>query len=134
MPASKYDFTIEQGTSFKLSLVYKDSNGSPMDLTNWCARLIWTTTNGITQSFVSTNTDYGLYKFVIEPANGRLVLMIPPETTNNFTFTRAKYDLELQSDDAFYSGSGKDTIRLLYGTVNISQRYSNSDELLECNT
>lgn len=134
MPASKYDFTIEQGTSFKLSLVYKDTNGNPIDLTNWCARIIWTTTNNVTQSFESTNTDYSLYKFNIEPTNGRLVLMIPPETTNSFTFLRAKYDLELQSDDDFYSGSGKDTIRLLYGTVNISKRYSNSNELLECNT
>ena len=59
--------------------------------------------------------------------------MIPPETTNNFVFLKAKYDLELQSDEDFYSGSGKDIIRLLYGTVTISQRYSDSDELLECN-
>lgn len=132
MPASKYDFTIEQGTSFKLSLVYKDSQGNPMDLTNWCARLVWTTTNNITQSFISTNTDYGLYKFVIEPNNGRLVLMIPPETTNSFTFIRARYDLELQSDDEFYSGGGKDLIRLLYGTITVSQRFSKSDDLLEC--
>ena len=132
MPASKYDFTIEQGTSFKLSLVYKDSQGNPMDLTNWCARLIWTTTNNITQTFISTNTDYSLYKFVIEPNNGRLVLMIPPETTNSFTFIRAKYDLELQSDDEFYSGGGKDLIRLLYGTITVSQRFSKSDDLLEC--
>ena len=132
MPASKYDFTIEQGTSFKLSLVYKDSQSNPMDLTNWCARLIWTTTNNITQTFISTNTDYSLYKFVIEPNNGRLVLMIPPETTNSFTFIRAKYDLELQSDDEFYSGGGKDLIRLLYGTITVSQRFSKSDDLLEC--
>ena len=133
MPASKYDFTIEQGTSFKLSLVYKDSNGNPMDLTNWCARLIWTTTDNVTQTFVTTNTDYSIYKFTVEPANGRVVLMIPPETTNNFVFLKAKYDLELQSDEDFYSGSGKDIIRLLYGTITISQRYSDSDELLECN-
>ena len=132
MPASKYDFTIEQGTSFKLSLVYKDSQGNPMDLTNWCARLIWTTTNNITQTFISTNTDYSLYKFVIEPNNGRLVLMIPPETTNSFTFIIAKYYLELQSDDEFYSGGGKDLIRLLYGTITVSQRFSKSDDLLEC--
>ena len=132
MPASKYDFTIEQGTSFKLSLVYKDSQGNAMDLTNWCARLIWTNSYGITQTFITTNTDFSIYKFTIEPSNGRLVLMIPPETTNTFNFNRAKYDLELQSDDDFYSGGGKDIIRLLYGTITISQRYSDSDELLEC--
>ena len=29
MPASKYDFSIEQGTSFKLALIYKDPNNNP---------------------------------------------------------------------------------------------------------
>jgi len=132
MGASKYDFTIEQGSSFKLALVYKDSNGDPMDLTNWCARLIWTTNNNINQTFITTNTDYSVYKFTIEPDNGRLVLMIPPETTNSFTFNTAKYDLELQSDEAFYSGSGNDIIRLLYGSVTVQKRYSKATDLLEC--
>lgn len=132
MSASKYDFTIEQGSSFKFALVYKDSDGNPVDLTNWCARLIWTTNNNITQTFITTNTDYTIYKFTIEPLNGRLVLMIPPETTNNFSFNTAKYDLELQSDENFYNGSGKDIIRLLYGSINVVKRYSKTINLLEC--
>jgi hypothetical protein len=132
MAASKYDFTIEQGSSFKLALVYKDSNGSPVDLTNWCARLTWTTNNNVNQTFISTNIDYSVYKFTIEPANGRLVLMIPPETTNSFSFNTAKYDLELQSDEDFYSGSGKDIIRLLYGSIMVTKRYSKSANLLDC--
>lgn len=47
MAASKYDFSIEQGTSFKLSLRYKDAAGVPIDLTGWCARLIWKTNGEI---------------------------------------------------------------------------------------
>jgi hypothetical protein len=39
MAASKYDFAIEQGTSFRLSLIYKDVNNTPINLTGWCARL-----------------------------------------------------------------------------------------------
>lgn len=134
MAASKYDFTIEQGSSFKLALVYKDSNGNPVDLTNWCARLTWTTNNNVNQTFITTNSDYSIYKFIIEPANGRLVLMIPPETTNTFSFNTAKYDLELQSDEDFYSGSGKDIIRLLYGSITVTKRYSKSANLLDCDT
>jgi len=34
MAASKYDFKIEQGSSFKFSLIYKDANRDPVDLTN----------------------------------------------------------------------------------------------------
>lgn len=132
MPATKYDFNIEQGSSFRLSLVYKDSNGNPIDLTNWCARLIWTTNSNISQTFISTNLDYSVYKFTIDPLLGKLTLMIPPDTTNGFNFNTAKYDLELQSDEDFYIGAGKDIIRLLYGTVTLDKRYSRVATSLDC--
>lgn len=132
MAASKYDFSIEQGSSFKLSLVYKDDNGNPVDLTNWCARLTWKTNTNVTQTFSTENIDYSVYKFIIEPLLGKLTLLIPASTTNSFTFNTAKYDLELQSDDDLYSGGGKYIIRLLYGNINIVKRFSQSGSLLEC--
>ena len=132
MAATKYDFTIEQGSSFRFSMIYKDSSGNPIDLTNWCARLVWTTDRNISQTFISTNNDLSLYKFTIEANLGKITLLIPPETTNTFTFNRAKYDLELQSDEDFYNGAGKDVVRLLYGTVTINKRYSNTSIVLDC--
>jgi hypothetical protein len=132
MPASKYDFSIEQGSSFRLSLIYKDTNNNPIDLTNWCARLIWTTNNNQTQMFITTNTDYSIYKFFLDPLLGKITLLIPAETTNKFTFNTAKYDLELQSDEDFYAGGGKDIIRLLSGTVNINKRYSKFSNNIDC--
>jgi len=132
MAASKYDFSIEQGSSFKLSLVYKDDNGNPIDLTNWCARLTWKTNTNLTQTFSTENIDYSVYKFSIEPLIGKITLMIPASTTNSFTFNAAKYDLELQSDDNLYIGGGKYIIRLIYGTINIVKRFSQSSSLLEC--
>lgn len=132
MAASKYDFTIEQGSSFRLSVVYKDSNGDPIDLTGWCARLIWTTNNNTNQTFITTNNDYSVYKFTIEAQLGKLTLLIPADTTNGFTFNTAKYDLELQSDEDFYNGGGKDIIRLLYGNVTINKRYSKTSTTIDC--
>lgn len=133
MAASKYDFAIEQGTSFKISLIYKDANGNPVNLTNWCARLTWKTNTNLIQVFSSQNTDYGVYKFIIDPIVGKLTLMIPSITTNQFNFNSAKYDLELQSPDDLYSGGGKYTTRLLFGTVSIVKRFSQSTSQLECN-
>lgn len=133
MSAIKYDFNIEQGSSFRLSLVYKDADGNPIDISGWCARLIWTTNTNSTQTFLTTNLDYSVYKFSIDEPSSKVTLLIPPETTNNFNFDTAKYDLELQSDDDFYVGSGKDIIRLLYGTVTLNKRYSKTNTLLECN-
>ena len=93
MAANKYDFSIEQGSSFKISLIYKDANSNPINFTNWCARLIWKTSSGHTQIFSSENTDYSTYKFIIDDLEGKLTLMLPSSTTNDFNFTSAKYDM-----------------------------------------
>jgi len=132
MAASKYNFSIEQGTSFKMSLVYKDSSGNPVNLTGWCARLIWKTNTNATQIFNSNNIDHNIYKFTIDNVAGKLTLMIPSSTTNSFNFNAANYDLELQSPENLYSGGGKYTIRLLFGTVNILKRFSQSQQPLNC--
>jgi hypothetical protein len=132
MAASRYDFAIEQGSSFKFSLIYKDSNSDPINLTNWCARLTWKTNTNTTQVFTSENVDYGIYKFTIDEAAGKITLLIPANTTNNFNFTSAKYDLELKSPDDLYSGGGKYTTRILFGLVTIAKRFSQSNDLLEC--
>jgi len=132
MAASKYDFAIEQGTSFKISLVYKDSNGNPINLTNWCARLIWKTNTNASQIFSSQNNNDSLYKFTIDGINGKLTLMIPASVTNGYTFSMAKYDLELQSPDDLYASGGKYTIRLLFGTISFVKRFSQSSTQLVC--
>jgi hypothetical protein len=132
MAASKYDFSIEQGSSFKISLIYKDANGVPVNLTGWCARLIWKTNTNIAQTFSSDNIDYNVYKFTIDDAEGKLTLMIPASTTNSFNFNTAKYDLELQSPNDLYNGGGKYTTRLLFGTVNILKRFSQAQQPLNC--
>ena len=132
MAASKYDFAIEQGTSFKLSLIYKDANGTPINLTGWCARLVWKTNTNNLQIFSSDNIDHSVYKFIIDDPNGKLTLMLPASTTNSFNFNTAKYDLELQSPDDIYAGGGKYTTRLLFGTINIVKRFSQAPSSLEC--
>jgi hypothetical protein len=132
MAASKYDFSIEQGSSFTISLIYKDENGNPVDLTDWCARLTWKTNTNNTQIFSSLNNDYSVYKFIIEGTIGKITLQFPATTTNSFVFNTAKYDLELQSPEDLYVGGGKYTTRLLFGTINIVKRFSQSSEPLDC--
>lgn len=133
MGASQYNFSIEQGSSFRMSLIYKDSNGDPIDITDWCARLTWRTSANATQTFSSDNIDKSIYNFNIEGSLGKINLLFPAATTNGFDFNTAKYDLELQSDEDHYSQGGKYTIRLLYGTVTVNKRYSKSEDALECN-
>jgi len=132
MAAGKYDFVIEQGTSFKLSFIYKDGDGNPINLSGWCARLTWKTSSNNTQVFVSTNTDSS-YSFYLDEAEGKGTLLFPAPTTNSFAFSHARYDLELQSPDDLYSGGGKYTVRILMGSITVSKRNSGSNDNLECN-
>jgi len=134
MAASQYDFNIEQGSSFKVTIVYKDANNVPVDIRDWCARLTWTTNVGDTTTFTSENTDLSLYNFVIaNDDSGLITFELPSNTTNGYSFKNAKYDLELQSDDDIYTGGGKYTTRILYGTITILSRYSKYTGSLECN-
>lgn len=134
MPATKYDFNIEQGTSFRLSLIYKDNNGSVINLTGYCARLIIKSNNNEYKTFTTLNNNYSEYKFTIDEAQGAITLWLPANTTNGYNFTSAKYDLEVQSPQDIYNGGGKQTSRILYGTITIVKRFSRSDTPLDCAT
>jgi hypothetical protein len=140
MSAANYDFSIEQGTSYRLTFIYKDSDGNAIDITNWCARLVMKTAYkdiakkslSSTIIYSSTNTDYSQYKFYIDGIEGKVTLLFPADTTNNFDFDTAKYDLELQSPDDFYTNGGNYTIRILYGLITIAKRNSGSAIVLDC--
>jgi hypothetical protein len=132
MAATQYDFSIEQGSSFTISLIYKDSSGSPIDLTGWCARLVIATDNNETITFVTTNSVVGSYSFTLGGALGTIVLQIPASVTNTYDFNAGRYDLELESINNLYSGGGHEIIRLLYGDISLIKRYSENTILLDC--
>jgi len=132
MSSKKYDFSIEQGSSFRLSLTYKDSNNNIINLTDYCARLTLKTNENETKIFTTTNTNYSEYKFTIDGPSGVITLLLPATTTNNFIFKLAKYDLEIQSDNDLYIGGGKETYRLLYGLISIVPRFSYTTQNLDC--
>lgn len=132
MAASKYDFDIEQSSSFTISIIYKDSEQNPVNLTGWCARLTWRTDANKVSVFSSDNLDNNLYKFFLDGVNGKITLMFPASTTNAFTANSAKYDLELQSPNDIYSGGGKYTTRILFGVINFVRRYSREQSALDC--
>ena len=74
-------------------------------------------------------------KFVkIQESNvtGKIGFELPASVTNDFAFTNAKYDFELESPSEAYTGGGNFVIRILYGSINIVKRYSKSDTLLDC--
>jgi hypothetical protein len=133
MPAADYSFSIEKGTSFYISFDYKDDTQTPINLTNWCARLRWIDSNGETKTFITdtTNSDY---QFTIDPLIGRLIFKLPAEATASYTWSTASYDLELQEPNDLYNGGGKRVFRILQGTISLIVRNVPGDDAFTCVT
>lgn len=139
MSAGIYNFTIEQGASFALELEYTDSNGDPVDLTNYFAemqiasnyadynRTIYTTLLGGSYTGYPSNATgislTGAYDDY-ELTDGKIGIIMHPATTVSLgqQFDTAFYDLELYTTtNGLYSGIKNYSIRLLQGRIKISK-------------
>jgi hypothetical protein len=121
MPAGLYNFSIEQGTSFGLSIQYTDSEENPINLDAFsCARMQWITDTNETLDFTTNNTNNSLYYFSFEvPTSGIISFKLPASITGGYNFLSANYDLELESVAEFYTNGGPQVIRLLEGSITI---------------
>ncbi len=122
MPAGTYNFTIEQGASFGLSLTYANSSGVPIDLSGFqCARMQWNANDGSIHQFTTSNTNNNLYLFEFGTplSSGIINFKLPASITGGYDFNSATYDMELESYAVFYSGGGPQVIRLLQGSITI---------------
>jgi len=127
MAAGKYNFVIEQGTTFVLDLQYKDSNGVPVDLTDFYGRMQIRPTKTSDTVYLtlssSLNSDGTGLNFSgssgdTPPSSGSIGIYIASCTSSLLTFDgEAYYDLEI------YSGSADCpyTVRLIEGQVQISK-------------
>ena len=129
MSAGKYSFTIEQGATTDFEIIFKDSTGTPVDLTGREAAMqIRNAKNGttlyasLTSSLGNTYTKSSGSSFLsLSGSNltnpltsGSIGVYIGHAVTNDFTFNEAFYDLEITN--------GQERIRLIEGKVkNVEQ-------------
>ena len=129
MAAGKYSFTIEQGTTTAFEIQYQDSNGEPIDLLGYTARMQIKDSFGGTE-ILSLSSSLGILEayargkdkaflsisgsnFITPMASGSIGIYIGHEVTDDFTFSDAKYDIEI--DD------GTDKTRILQGNIKLSR-------------
>ena len=126
MAAGKYNFTIEQGATFRRTFKYKDAEGTPISLTDKDARMqIRNTVNS--SDFIVNITETGTTKndgsiisdtiFLISEQTtypGEFSLVIDAGTTASMSFDTAVYDIELKD-------SLNEVTRLLQGTIKLSK-------------
>jgi hypothetical protein len=108
MPAAQYDLLIEQGATFEQEFIWKDSTGTPIDLSTYTARMKIRQLKTDTE-IVSLTSSSG----ITLTSGGSITILISATATAALPTCRARYDLELQ--DALGT-----VTRLLQGDVEIS--------------
>jgi hypothetical protein len=122
MAAGKYSFTIEQGSTFQRELIYQDSTGTPIDLTNYTSRMQFRPSPGSSTLYLTLSSSLmpdgtGLNMNGLSGLNpgvsGTIGIVISAATSSLLTFDEAVYDLEI------YSGSFAS--RIIEGKVKLSK-------------
>jgi hypothetical protein len=123
MSAGKYTFIVEQGATTDFEIKWTDANGSKVDLSGYEARM------QIRSDYGSGGTLFGTLSSTLDSdgtglnlsgsagtnplSSGSIGVFISAASSSAFTFTEARYDLELVS--------GSLVTRLLEGKIKLSK-------------
>lgn len=119
MAAGKYSFTIEQGSTVDFVIIYKDSNGDPVDLSTYNSKMQIRLTYG-SSPIITLNSNLnpdGTGLNMDNAVSGAIGIYIASCTSSLFNFDTAIYDLDI------ISGSGDCPVvtRILEGKVKLSK-------------
>ena len=126
MAAGKYSFTLEQGTTTNFEIAYTDSNGDPVDLTGYNARMQLRPTPGSETIYLTLSSSLGPCGTGLNmsgsaginpPTSGTIGIYISAASSSLLDFTQASYDLEIASG----SGGCAVVTRLLEGKIQLSK-------------
>jgi len=93
MPAGNYDITCDQGATFSRVITWKNSNGTPIDLTNYTARLQVRANYPSSTVLLNLTTENG--GITLGGALGTITLAATATTTAAIAADEYVYDLEL---------------------------------------
>ena len=109
MAAGKYSFAIEQGSTVDFEIAYKDSNGDPIDLTDYQARMQIRPSKGSDVTYITlssslapdgTGLNMSGSEGINSPTLGTIGIFISANSSSEFSFNEAVYDLEIVTGSA----------------------------------
>lgn len=99
------NFSIVQGDSFSLQILYKDSSGSAVNLSGYSAFMEIRDKPGGKILCATASVNDGIT--ITSASGGQIDILLPSAKTNNFTVPKAAYQLKISSAST--------TTTLLYG-------------------
>lgn len=111
MAAATYDILIEQGATFQLNLVYKDSNDTPIDISGYTARMQVRRSYDAPTPLLDLTTENGC--ITLGGAAGTIAVEASSTLTKDLPTKPSVYDLELISPQSVVT-------RLIRGAATIS--------------
>lgn len=129
MAAGYYTFILEQGTTVDFRITYKDSNGNPVDLTNYDARMqireapggsvLYATLSSSLDPITGTGLNMTPISggIVLPKSSGSIGIYIAAISSSAFTFDEAYYDIEIVSG----SCPSATVNRILQGKIKLSR-------------
>lgn len=108
--AEQYSFVIDQGANWNLSITYKDSAGTAINLTGYTAAMQFRLTSSSATSALSLTTGAGI---TITGATGTIAIAATAAQTGDMAAAKYDYDLEITS------GTGVVT-RLIQGVATVN--------------
>jgi len=127
MSAGRYPIYIEQGASLDFEVQYLDSNGNPVDLSGYSAKMQIRSAPAATTAYITLTSTLqpdgsGLNlsgsHSTKPPSSGSIGVFISACSSSDLTFTDAVYDLELSVP---YEGGCDYVTRLIQGPVRLSK-------------
>ena len=119
MASGRYSFTIEQGSTVNFSIIYKDSTGSPIDLTSYNSKMQIKPYLGAPTTIATLSSSLNVDGTGLDMSNavsGSIGVYISSCTSSLFTFDEAVYDLDI------VSGSSCPVVnRILEGKIKLSK-------------
>ncbi len=112
---ARTNLTIEQGSSFLRIVIYRDSDGNPVDLTGYTATMQIRRTKESSSVIQELSTSNGYLQ--LGGVIGTISIILPASITDSLDFVWGRYDLEL-----YPGGNATQAIRLLEGKVNLSKQ------------
>ena len=126
MAAGRYSFVIEQGATVDFQIAYTDSNGTPVDLTGYQARMQIRPNVGSNEIYITlsssldpcgTGLNLSGSNSINPPTSGTIGIYVSAISSSQLDFTQGVYDLELATG----SGDCYVVTRILEGEVRLSR-------------